>query len=172
MVRYKRNGILIRKLLIEKGLDGFTVVELRNAIVKIDDSFVDMDDARRKVYRQILRFMDKGWLRSEGGGRKKRYFQTEIFKNLEKPMSSVNVNSNLVPDYSVLRNERNQFQAELKIVLGEIEGYQCLCERFPELEDKLVPFIVQARERSAFLLGQINVFTNALKVIFEGEQTC
>ena len=47
----------MHKLLIEKEMDGFTVVELRNASISIDSSFVDLDDARRKVYRQILRFM-------------------------------------------------------------------------------------------------------------------
>ncbi|WP_156144514.1 hypothetical protein [Vibrio hyugaensis] len=162
----------MRKLLIEMGIDGFTVVELRNALAAIDDSFVDLDDSRRKVYRQVLRFMRKGWLRSEGEGRQKRYFQTDVFRHFEKSSHPTSVNAVLFPDYSVLRGERKQFQAELEIVLGEIEGYQSLCRRFPELEDKLTPFLVKARGRSAFLLGQVNVLTNALKVISEGEKVC
>ena len=71
MARSKKIGTLMHKLLIDGEMDGFTVVELRNASISIDDSFVDLDDARRKVYRQISRFMRNNWLRSEGKGQKK-----------------------------------------------------------------------------------------------------
>jgi len=175
MARSKKIGTLMHKLLIEKEMDGFTVVELRNASIPIDDSFVDLDDARRKVYRQILRFMSNNWLRSEGKGQKKLYFQTDNFKNLQSSSSnlkSTDTSTPTAPDYSVLSHERSQFQGELEIVLGEIEGYQSLYNRFPELESKLAPFLMQARERSAHLLGQINVLTNALKIVSEGNTVC
>lgn len=164
----------MHKLLIEGEMDGFTVVELRNASISIDGSFVDLDDARRKVYRQILRFMSNNWLRSEGKGQKKRYFQTDVFKSLQSSskLGSTDISTPSAPDYSVLSDERNQFQGELEIVLGEIEGYQSLYNRFPELESKLAPYLVQARERSALLLGQINVLTNALKIVSEGNKAC
>ncbi|EJG2018276.1 hypothetical protein U8016_001139 [Vibrio parahaemolyticus] len=174
MARSKKIGTLMQKLLIEEEMDGFTVVELRNASISIDSSFVDLDDARKKVYRQILRFMSNNWLRSEGKGQKKRYFQTDVFKNLQSSskLKRTNISTPSAPDYSVLSHERNQFQGELEIVLGEIEGYLSLYNRFPELESKLAPFLIQARERSAHLLGQINVLTNALKIVYEGNKTC
>jgi len=174
MARSKKIGALMHKLLIEKEMDGFTVVELRNASISIDSSFVDLDDARRKVYRQILRFMSNNWLRSEGKGQKKRYFQTDDFKTLQSnsDLRSIDTSTPTAPDYSILSHERNQFQGELEIVLGEIEGYQSLYNRFPELESKLTPYLVQARERSAHLLGQINVLTNALKIVSEGSKAC
>ena len=155
------------KLLIEKEMDGFTVVELRNASMYVDYSLVDLDDARKKVYRQISRFVRNDWLESNGTGQQKRYFQTEQFKSqYAKPKLKHHLlGSAPSPDYSVLNHELNQYKCELDIILGEIEGYQSLCTRFPELEPKVVALLNQARSRSAHTLGKVNVLTNVLKVI-------
>lgn len=168
------------KLLIERALDGFSVIELRDEFIVLKASQIDPDEARKKVYRQILRFIKKGWLRSEGSGRQKRYFQTDTFKALHvkpkpkpKPKSEnidIEIASN--HDYSVLVSERNQYKGELEIVLGEIDEYQSLNVRFPELESKLITLLDEAKERSAYLLGKVNGLTNVLKVLYEGKQTC
>nr|WP_108320987.1 hypothetical protein [Vibrio cholerae] len=155
------------KLLIERTLDGFSVIELRDEFIVIKDSHIDPDEAYKKVYRQILRFIKKGWLKSEGSGRQKRYFQTETFKALHAEPKSENVDIEVAldQDYSVLVSERNQYKGELEIVLGEIDEYQSLKARFPELESKLAPLFDEARNRSAYLLGKINGLTNVLKVL-------
>ncbi|SKA74569.1 hypothetical protein SAMN02745132_04858 [Enterovibrio nigricans DSM 22720] len=118
--------------------------------------------------------MKNNWLRNEGSGRQKKYFQTGLFKTLlVKPrQDSVDVDIALTPDYSVLSHERDQYKCELEIVLGEIEEYQSLNCRFPELEPKLIPLLDQAKERSAQLLGKVNGLTNVLKTISEGQYTC
>jgi hypothetical protein len=171
MKRSPKISAVMHKLLIKKRMDGFSVVELRDASISTDDSHVDLDDARRKIYRQILRFMKNNWLRSEGNGQQKRYFQTDLFKTFQtaSKLESVGIDISSIPDYSVLNHERNQHKGELEIVLGEIEEYQSLNCRFPELEPKLTPFFEQAKERSAHLFGKVNVLTNVLKTLSEGE---
>ena len=159
-------------LLIEKKMDGFLVVELRDAFVSIGDSYVDLDDARRKVYRQLLRLVKNNWLRVEGTGQQKRYFQTDLFKGLQIETASDKVTSSSLSDYSVLKHERNQYKGELEIVFGEINEYQSLCRRFPELEPRLLPLLEQAREHSAQLLGRVNVLTSVLKTLCEDNQPC
>lgn len=162
------------KLLIERTLDGFSVIELRDEFIVLKGSSIDPDEARKKVYRQILRFIKKGWLRSEGSGRQKRYFQTDTFKALHVEPRSRNVDIEIVSnhDYSVLLSECNQCKGELEIVLGEIDEYQSLKARFPELESKLITLLEEAKERSAYLLGRVNGLTNVLKVLYEGKQAC
>lgn len=162
------------KLLIERTLDGFSVIELRDEFIFLKDSPIDPDEARKKVYRQILRFIKKGWLRSEGSGRQKRYFQTDTFKSLNVEPKSGNVGTEMVSshDYSVLVSECSQYKGELEIVLGEIDEYQSLKARFPELEPKLMTLFEEARERSAYLLGKVNGLTNVLKVLHDGKQAC
>lgn len=174
MKRSKKIGALMHKLLIEKGMDGFSVVELRDASLPIEGIDSDLKEARKTVYRQILRFEKNNWLRSEGSGQRKRYFQTNSFKiRLQKIESEcVEFTSNSSPDYSVLSVEYSQHKGELEIVLGEVDEYHSLRIRFPELESKLNPLLQQARERSAVLLGKVNVLTNVLNVLSEEKVSC
>ncbi len=91
MKRATKISAMMHKLLIEKEMDGFSVVELRDAFVCTDNGSTDKDEARRMVYRQIRRFMENNWLKCEGKGQKKRYFQTTQFKNLQvKPKTANN----------------------------------------------------------------------------------
>ncbi|WP_367302430.1 hypothetical protein [Vibrio coralliilyticus] len=155
------------KLLIERTIDGFSVIQLRDEFIILKGSPIDPDEARKKIYRQVLRFIKKGWLRSEGSGRQKRYFQTDTFKTLHVESKSENVGVEVVSnhDYSVLVSELNQYKGELEIVLGEIDEYQSLNVRFPELEPKLITLLDKAKERSAYLLGKVNGLTNVLKML-------
>lgn len=176
MKRSTKISAIMHKLLIEKGMDGFSVIELRDASLSVSDIREEPDEARKRLYRQILRFMRNSWLESEGDGREKRYFQTDLFRSLNvKPKAERKDTSSSVPsapDYSVLRHERNQYKAELEIVLGEIDEYQSLNRRFPELEQRLNPLLQQARERSAHLFGKVNVLTNVLKTISSDIAEC
>ncbi len=165
---------VLRKLLIEKEVDGFTVVELRDAAASLGFYEEDLDQGRKKIYRQILRFIKSDWLSSTGDGREKRYYQTELFRSLSigpKHQSEGTTNPT-TRDYSVLHQERDQYKAELEIILGEIEEYQSIKQRFPELEPKLAPLVGQAKERSAHLLGKVNVLTNVLNVLSEDTVGC
>ncbi|MBY6198832.1 hypothetical protein [Vibrio hangzhouensis] len=174
MKRSTKISAMMHKLLIEKEMDGFSVVELRDAFVSNDNGRTDRDEARRMVYRQIKRFTDNNWLVSEGKGRKKRYFQTSQFKSLqaEPKVLTTRVRAPSSTDYSVLFCEHGQYKAELEIVLSEIEEYQSVICRFQELETKLRPLLEQAKERSAHLLGKVNALTNALKSVSEEAAPC
>ncbi|EJE4205433.1 hypothetical protein P3631_10395 [Vibrio parahaemolyticus] len=174
MKRSTKISAMMHKLLIEKEMDGFSVVELRDAFISTDNSGTDPDEARRMVYRQIRRFTNNSWLITEGKGQKKRYFQTNLFKGLQvKPKTlTTRLGLSSSPDYSVLICERNQYKAELEIVLSEIDEYQSVIRRFQKLEIKLTPLLEQAKERSAQLLGKVNVLTNALNALSEETASC
>ncbi|MEH0688626.1 hypothetical protein H4F17_06090 [Vibrio cholerae] len=176
MKRSTKISAIMHKLLIEKGMDGFSVIELRDASLSISDLRKNPDEARKRLYRQILRFVRNGWLECEGEGRDKRYFQTEMFRSLNvKPkVGRENATSPVKtsPDYSVLCHERNQYKAELEIVLGEIDEYKSINRRFPELEPRLNPMLQQARDRSAHLFGKVNVLTNVINSISSDVTEC
>jgi hypothetical protein len=166
----------MHKLLIEHGLDGFTVLEARNLWLSLEDSGSDSTEARKKVYRAIFNFEKKNWLRYEGSGRNKRYFQTEQFKE-QSDYRVLNQNSGINhettdQDYSILLNERNEYKGELEIVLGEVDEYQSIVSRFPNLENRLAPIHQQAKERAALLLGKINALTTVLNTLNTGSESC
>ncbi|CAE6879955.1 Transcriptional regulator VspR [Vibrio sp. B1FIG11] len=176
MKRSIRISAVMHKLLVEDEMDGFSVVEVRDASLKLEEGTQNSDEARKKVYRQIWQYQQRGWLRSEGKGRNKKYFQTEQFRELQtvprKKAKREVLRKECSPDYSILLRESNEYKGELEIVLGEIDEYQSLRCRFPELENRLTPLLQQARERSAHLLGKINGLTNLLNTLSEGSQPC
>ncbi|NNN49202.1 MULTISPECIES: hypothetical protein [Vibrio] len=161
----KINGIMY-KLLIERGIDGFSVVELRNASLSMDDMTWDPNEARKRLYRQIYHFEKNGWLVSKGDGRNKRYFVSDIFKTMsiepKKRFCLVQDDSLQSENYSVLESELVQHNRNLEIVLGEIEEYQSLCVRFPSLNKPVSVMLQKARSRSAHLIGKVNVLRNVL----------
>ncbi|EME0093268.1 hypothetical protein VXI05_001264 [Vibrio parahaemolyticus] len=176
MKRSIKISAVMHNLLIEKRMDGFSVIEARDVSLNDGCGTQNLDEARKKVYRQIWQYQQRGWLRSEGEGRNKRYFQTEQFLELEvlprrKSEREASVKQS-ASDYSVLFRESNEYKGELEIVLGEIDEYQSLRCRFPELESRLTPLLQQARERSAHLLGKINGLTNLLNTLSGGSQPC
>lgn len=71
-----------------------------------------------------------------------------------------------------MSNERNEYKGELEIILGEVDEYQSIVSRFPELENKLAPLHQEAKERAALLLGKVNVLTKVLSTLYEGNEPC
>ncbi|WP_318494428.1 hypothetical protein [Photobacterium leiognathi] len=176
MKRSRRISVIMHKLLIENGLDGFTVLEARDLWLSIDKKSSNSSEARKKVYQAIFNFEKKNWLRFEGSGRDKRYFQTEQFKKLpdyEAINHQPRINNPIIDqDYSILLNEYNEYKGELEIVLGEVNEYQSIASRFPELKSKLSPIHQQAKERAALLLGKINALTTVLQTLNTGGESC
>lgn len=176
MKRARRISAVMHKLLIENGLDGFTVLEARDFWLSLDNVDSDSAEARKKVYRAIFNFEKKSWLRSEGSGRKKRYFQADQFKALYDNVTANN-QADLRPqvpvqNYSILNSERNEYKGELEIVLGEVDEYQSIVSRFPELKNKLAPLHQEAKDRAALLLGKVNVLTKVLNTLYEEDKPC
>ncbi|PKF78724.1 hypothetical protein CW749_16795 [Vibrio sp. vnigr-6D03] len=172
MKRSRRISAVMHKLLIEHSLDGFTVLEARDLWLSVDDKKCNSSEARKKVYRAIFNFEKKNWLRCEGSGRNKRYFQTEQFRK-QPSYAALNHQSginheNTNQDYSVLIKERNEYKGELEILLGEVDEYQSIISRFPELESRLAPIHQQAKERGAMLLGKLNALTTVLNTLSTG----
>ncbi|EKO3569966.1 hypothetical protein P0F09_003205 [Vibrio metschnikovii] len=180
MNRSQKMNALMYQLLFEKKMDNFSVVEIRDALLSLKGVEQDPQEGRKFIYRQILLLEKKGWLSSEGEGKKKKYFQTKLLKSLDiisRECSSskilISQSSTSVRDrYSVLMIERGEYQGELEIILGEIEEYQSLIQRFPELSSQIKPLLKLARERSALLLGKINVLTNVLMSLSERSGRC
>ncbi|MEZ8822865.1 hypothetical protein AB6E04_00805 [Vibrio amylolyticus] len=153
-------------------MNNFTVTEARNALMKHYEEFDDPYVARKTIYRQILLLIRKGWLKHTGKGHGKRYQKTELFMQqsfepkedpLERKGASSELQASAVNSFNVLRSEKNRYEGELAIILGEVEEYQSLIERFPNKQDFFFPMFIDAKDRSAKLLGRINALSTVLK---------
>ncbi|WP_372378053.1 hypothetical protein ACBZ91_01375 [Vibrio natriegens] len=173
MKRSQKINVYIYKLLIEKKMDGFSVVEARDVARLFPESPKDINEVRKIVYRQILRCLENEWLRCEGSGREKRYFKTDKFNSLSfeprKPKLRVkrtapkgSVTNQVTNDYSELIVERNKLKGELEVTLGEIDKYKVLKGQYPEQFQLLDGLQFVANEKAALFMGNINAITNML----------
>ncbi|HIF9216999.1 TPA: hypothetical protein ACX6QF_002503 [Photobacterium damselae] len=158
-------------LLVERQMNNFSVLEARDALLNTNGIPKNLDKARRLIYRQILYFENKGWLTSKGIGRDRRYSQTSKFKELttqpKQRLQQIPLNNLTLQSYAVLDKERKQYLADLDIVLGEIDEYQSIIERLPELEQTVLPLYERAKKRSDLLLRKVNIYENILDSIKE-----
>ncbi|EKZ9180005.1 hypothetical protein V8087_003740 [Vibrio vulnificus] len=170
------------KLLIERGMDNFTVVEARDALLSMTDTFSCGDAARKILYRQMYQFEKKGWLVCTGHNRKKRYLKTDVFKELSIQRKSIKCKEKQGKDYvyvgitsikkraidqALLLKEKSDYEGELAMLLSEVEEYRSLKQRFPEQDKLLTSILKKAKDRSTSLLGKINALSNVLKSLAE-----
>ncbi|GGA85907.1 transcriptional regulator VspR [Neiella marina] len=172
----KINAIMF-KLLIEKEMNNFTVVELRNAALEADLLPQDPNEARKKIYRQILSFQRKGWLNSTEVDGAKRYvvsdeFLAQSFASYKAKYQQPKANQPIQnEDKKVLGEELSRHKGELEITLGEIEEYQSLLCRFPSLSVSLNKLLHEAQIRSANLLGKVKAVSATIKSL-RSESKC
>ncbi|WP_341661052.1 hypothetical protein [Vibrio sp.] len=173
MKRSQKINEYIYKLLIEKNMDGFSVVEARDVARVFPESPKDINELRKIVYRQLLKCIESGWLRCEGSHREKRYFKTDEFNSLSfeprkpksrgrKSLPKASVTNQDSNDYSELTVERNRLKGELEVTLSEIDKYKRLKEQYPEQLQLLERLHCAANEKAALFMGNINAITNML----------
>ncbi|MDR9827937.1 hypothetical protein RCJ22_20300 [Vibrio sp. FNV 38] len=178
-MRSKKICSFMYKLLIEKELDGFSVLQLRDAAQDLPEVTTQEAETRKLVYRQILRFTANGWLEEKGKGREKRYYKTASFYQLNfdvrkdraeriTAISKIEGSS----EYQLLNQELSQHQGELEIILGEIDEYQSLKRRFPHLEEKITTLLEEARVNSARILGRVKGISKLLSDIDQRGVKC
>lgn len=168
-------------LLIEKGMDDFSVIEARDFLHANGGSFINKGEARKYVYKQLMFYKKKGWLSVIGEHRDKRYQVTKEFKALAVEPRTYTTRTSKT-DFTTVQSsdgslttlvqEKKQYEGELAITLGEMEEYQSLFVRFPRKKQDMLPLFDATRERSAKLLGKINALTNWIKAVQGNTQKC
>lgn len=73
------------KALIDKEMDGFTVLELRNRLLYATVGVFNKNELRKMLYRQLYQLAERGYLekRNNQANEKSRYFKTSAFKSVE-----------------------------------------------------------------------------------------
>lgn len=169
----------IYNLLIEKDFDEFGATHLRNALLKITDSYADVAEARKFIRRQLLRLEALGFIyqiENSNGRPKNLYKKTESFYSTNFTQRKLPRNSRLAAapekeklsaldvDLFVvdLRKEKTVHEAKLAVILSEIEEYQSLMERFPNRKSCFIELYQHAKNQSAALLGRVTALSKVL----------
>ncbi|MGI9838783.1 hypothetical protein [Vibrio parahaemolyticus] len=178
MNRTKKLSHPIYNLLVNQGLDRFTVTQARDELQKSIDRFGNANDARKYVYRQINHLVFNGYLKTVGHGRTKLYIKTEAFnldsfskKIVEKYQRETIRTEKIVQIgqtekyIETLEKERIRYKSELSVTFAEEQEYCRLMSRFPDKKQLLMPIYTKTKERSETTLGKINALTNVLNIM-------
>ncbi|WP_392340681.1 hypothetical protein [Moritella marina] len=159
---------LIYSVLINDDLDHFTVSQMRDAYLAKVSSGIDQNEARKIVYRQILRLQKLGMLSKLSSDNVKEhcYNKTELFYQVGLRTvkdQDIKLDYQSSPKANGLLEERlKRCEVDLLTSIAESEEYMRLHESLPELKEHLESQYVQSRECSSKLLGKIKAIKSVI----------
>jgi len=159
-------------ILREPSFDGFTIMQLRDAYLAGSVNTVSFVEARKYIYRQVLRLLKHGVLSKEeaSNARETKYYKTKLFSSIElKARQSAKVYKKPAKittsqDESLerIQEQLNQYKVDLLASVGESEEYMRLYKSNPEFKVLLESKYHGARDHSSKLLGQIKALKTVL----------
>jgi hypothetical protein len=165
----------IYNILINNKYNNFTIAEFRDELVNCSNTFTDNNMARKFIYRQVYRLLNKELLIKikNSGDKKARYIKSELFKEtsfISKKLSQTLHAAKILknqhsPSISTLEKEKIKLQENLAVVNCEANVYSELITRLPEQALHLKKFQTEAKIYSINLMGKINALEKVLSVM-------
>ncbi|WP_434939409.1 response regulator [Shewanella sp. HL-SH8] len=163
----------LNSILQDENFDDFNVTQLRDAYLAMSSTVENPIEARKYVYKQILKLVKKDLLLKKGTKNSKRlvYQKSELFFNanfIEQSKTTATVNqaksaATITNDAIQQLEERlKESEVDLLTSIGESEEYMRLYQSFPDMKMHLESQYLQARENSSKLLGQIKAIKSVL----------
>jgi hypothetical protein len=153
--------------------NNFTVLELRSAYLAIvSNPQLGKVEARKYVYRHILRLESKGLLERKYSEKRDRtfYSKTKQFspdcfqvseEHLETSKPPLKKEENLGVKKDLI-SKINKYRLELLTSIGETEEYKALCSEFPQMADNLQERYNNARDNGSKVLGRIKALESLI----------
>ncbi|MGP9669788.1 hypothetical protein ACT3S9_00445 [Pseudoalteromonas sp. AOP31-A2-14] len=149
--------------------DNFTTSEVRSSYITLkNDPSLDPVVVRKKLYAELLKLVNKGWLLKKNTNKKARtrfsktkLFDAEYFNSLQATQP---VKTNLEEKtHRNLNAKLNHYKAELLLNLGESEAYKELYLEYPELVEEIQPLFNTAKDNNTRILGKIRAIEGLLE---------
>ena len=178
----KMNNFLV-DILKNETFNNFTVIQLRDKYLEISKSVSCKDEARKYVYKQILRLVGFGLLIKKG----KKNSQTILYKKTDlfdatsfiikehgdevgKESSPIIVKkTNKSSSLKQLESTLNEYKVDMMSAIGETEEYIKLLDDFPQMKEPLRESYELARDKSSKLLGKIKALKKAISIAQEAQ---
>jgi hypothetical protein len=163
----------LNTILQDESFDNFHVTQLRDEYLTNSSVSQDLVQARKYIYRQILRLVKKGLLLKKGTKNSKKvvYQKSELFSKTNFIVQSTTEDKVNRPKAIIvgtntavqqLEERLKESEVDLLTSIGESEEYMRLYQSFPEMKAHLEFQYLQARENSSKLLGQIKAIKSVL----------
>ena len=164
----------IYHLLVEKNFNHFTITALRNTLQALNDTYKNPDEARRFVYRQVMRLVDKGLLVRDENPSPKRaqysktpLFKTSIFTRVTND-SIASLPQSQIIDKSFsneLHDTIKAHESEMAVLVSEVEEYKRLIEANPYCHDAIVVFLNKGQARQLSIKGKLAALNNIQQAV-------
>mgnify|MGYP003646280575 FL=1 len=160
-------------IFLTENFNNFTVLELRSAYLAIIKNHqLGKVEARKYVYRHILRLESKGLLERKYSEKRDRtfYSKTKQFspdcfqvseERLETSQPPLKKEENLGVKKDLI-SKINKYRLELLTSIGETEEYKALCSEFPQMADNLQERYNNARDNGSKVLGRIKALESLI----------
>jgi len=182
-------NVFLHSLLVIKQMNNFTVLEAKDVLLKDHAEFTDDVEARKFIYRQLTRCIEKGLIKRtdcfDSGSKQVIYSKTDkllassivpIKRGIKAKKASEKKEPVKVPEtaryQTELKRELMAYEIDLNTILEEAKEYKRLSTRFPELQDKLKQHQFQAKDKSMKLLGKVHALQNLLGYTVTDHQQC
>jgi len=159
---------LVVQIIKVPNFNNFTTSDVRSAYIAISkDSLLDPVVVRRKLYSELLKLVNKGWLKKKVSNKKKgtRFCKTELF-DVEKLITFIESNpQKIIPCNDIkksLTEKLNYYKSELLLNFGEKEAYKELNDEFPELAIEIQSQYNQAKDTKFKILGKIKAIESLI----------
>jgi hypothetical protein len=172
----------IVEILNDESFNNFTVIQFRDKYLKYSRSVSCKDEARKYVYKQILRLVGFGLLLKKGKKNSQTvlYKKTDLFETttfvlkgegevVKKEIAPEIINTKKSSSLKQLECTLNEYKVDMMSAIGETEEYIKLLNTFPEMKEQLRESYELARDRSSRLLGQINALKKAVSIASENK---
>lgn len=166
----------IYHLLVEKKFNHFTITALRNTLLALNDTYKNPDEARRFVYRQVVRLVDKGLLVRDENSSPKRaqysktpLFKTSIFTRVTNDSTASLSQSQVI--YKSFNNELHEaiktHESEMAVLVSEVEEYKRLIKENPNCHGPIVALLEKGQARLRSIEGKLAALNNVQKMVIE-----
>ncbi len=167
----------IVEIIEKESFDKFTLSEFRDSYMNLSNIKCPIE-ARKRVYKQVLRLTQRGILIKEGkkNTHDAKYSKTDLFKKIcfikKVPIDKLNqgamkveidkVNNDL--SISNLEKQLYEYKVDMMSAIGESEEYIKLSKQFPKQKNILKEKYDLSRDQSSKLLGQIKAIKTMISI--------
>lgn len=164
------------KILMPTSYDDFTVLQLRDEYqIQTNWKTPDPSDARRYVYAQLKKLVEKGLLEKEkrAGQTKHQYKKTRIFYEsglyskgviTPKPENFTSAEPSQNDDTSsYLYSKLKRYKLELLTAIGESDEYEELYAELPSMGEELKARYRQSKDYSSKMLGKVRAIESLIE---------
>jgi RecJ-like exonuclease len=163
-------------VLIQSDLNEFKIPKIRDRLLATTMKNKSKDTVRLFVSRHLNAMVEHGLLVSTGTHRKKVFSKTKSFEQINTIIDgdltnkievefNTKATSEQKPYIAELGKIRSRLNAELAILIAEMDEYRSIMAQFPQTQEKVRKLHETSTQQSATLTGQITAITKTIELL-------